>query len=325
MFPFLMIFVLIAGAIILIFFFQFSEQFKSSGEAVNKATILRNIDQNLAAFSLPNNAFNPKIDLGLKSEIEVGCFNKQTNLTFQDKILKSQKMIVSPAILKGKTIQAWTLSWDYPFKVGNFYYLIPGKGEPRGVSIFIKTLPTDINRERKKFIDDFKFFKFTPTDRTSFNNAPSTDKKIAIILDSTLPNGYGINTKVVRIDFDQDLIPREVEVFRGSDPEYSTPYLGNAMALAVIFSSSEDNYNCIRDQAIERLKDIISIYKKKIDLLRTKLDSSCTNSINGVLVRLTTMENSLSNPNTMNLDIAKQLEEGNKGLRKINCPELYLQ
>ena len=165
MFPFLLIFVLITGAIILIFFFQFGTDIQSSSEKVNKLTILKNIDQQLAAFSFPNNALNPNIDLGIKSEIKIECSDMQTNLIFGDKILKSNKLITSPITIKGRSIQAWTLSWDYPFKIDNFYYLILGSSESQNVKIFIKEpqFPNNggcnaICEEQKEFIGNFKFF-----------------------------------------------------------------------------------------------------------------------------------------------------------------------
>ena len=186
MFPFLLIFVMIAGAIILFFFFQFGIDLSSTSGKINKLTVLKNIDQQLAAFSFQNNALS-NIELGMKSEIKIDCSfvngKPQTNLSFDEKSLKSQKIIVAPVVLEGKNIQAWTRSWNYPFKVENVYYILPGVGELKNVKLYIQQIPPEIrelNKELKEFIQSINKMPSTPISRLSEINAPYTDKKLVI-------------------------------------------------------------------------------------------------------------------------------------------------
>ena len=86
MFPFLMIFVLIAGAIFIFFFFNFGTDILNISGKLNKGQTLKNLDQQLAAFSLASNAFN-ELSLGLKANIKTECKSdgstKKINLIFE--------------------------------------------------------------------------------------------------------------------------------------------------------------------------------------------------------------------------------------------------
>lgn len=327
-FPFLLIFVIIAGAIILTYFFTFGKDILSGSEKVNKLSVLKNIDQQLAAFSLSENALNEKMNLGIKSEIKIGC-SQLTNLTFKEQTLKSQKLIVSPVILTGREIKAWTLSWNYPFKIENMYYLFPSEGATRNVQFFYKdslTLPN----EAKKFLNDFRLPINKISNLVSIP-AATTDKKIVFILDSSTIPTPSNNIRYVKIDFNQGLSTRKVEV---KDQEFflETSYLSNPMALAAAFSFSDSEYRCIEKLAFSRLKTITSIYKEKINLIKSKLDHKCNiadynalyDGSTGLLVDLEKLETDL-NANPSLLSSAQRINDKNKELSNQNCPSLYFQ
>ncbi len=327
MFPFLLIFVMIAGAIILMFFFQFGTDLLSTSEKINKLTVLKNIDQQLA-FLFQNNALS-NIELGMKSKITVDCSivngKPQTNLSFDERSLKSQKIIVAPITLEGKTIRAWTRSWNYPFKIENIYYLLPGLGELKNIKIYLQQLPPDkiaSNKELKEFIQGLNEIPLLPMTTFAQITAPQTDKKLVILLDKTIPFPATIesNTRIIRIDFSQPLESRQVER-REQGNTFITPYLGEELALALLFSRSTQTYECIEQQARTRLFDIITLYEKKQELLRC--DQQDYTGIQDLLGELKKIAN---NPrdSTNNLEAFKTLEEINKEFRKINCPELYL-
>ncbi len=314
MFPFLLIFVMIAGAIILFFFFQFGTDIRVSSEKVNKVSVLKSIDQQLAAFSLPNNALNSNVDLGIKSKISVNCkitnSNSQTELVFDDKTLISQKLVVSPILLEAKSLQAWTLSWDYPFKVANFYYLIPSIGESKNTAISIIT-PATQNNEQKEFIKNFKF---------PLSTGSSQDKKIVFLLDPSNPLTFS-NARVVKIDFTQDIGTRKVEVYEQGLKIIDASYLGDPLALAAAFSRTKEDYECIEKQAFLRLKDIVELYKEKINLLKQKYPlAECDYSgIENYLSELNSLTEGNINQNTFT-----RLEQANNQMRLTNCAPLYL-
>lgn len=321
-FPFLLIFVIIAGSLILIFFFSFGSDILSTSEKVSKLSVIKNIDQQLAAFSLADNAIST-INLGRKSEIISDCSNTQTTISFQEKTLKSQKLVLSPIKIQGKSIQAWTLSWNYPFKVTNFYYIIPVEDASKRVVFFYKE-PSSFTPEAKKFIDDFKF----PIHKVSDGiNTASSDQKIIFQLHSDEPRPeVQRNTKIVKIDFNNPQENRKVKVCDESACYNDKKYLGNPLAIAAALSKTEQEYDCIEKQARNRLKDIVLLYTKKLELLLSKINrNECdTSSYNSISNYLTELDN-IANNNPTDLKAAKNLEELNKDLRLTNCPQLYLQ
>jgi len=325
MFPFLLIFVVIAGAFILIFFFQFGTDLQISSSTVNKLTVLKNIDQQLAAFALPGNALNSNINLGTKADVDITCEIKnakpQTKLAYQDKAIPSQKLIVSPIKLQARTIQAWTLSWDYPFKVDNFYYIIPGIGETKNVKIFIKD-PPSLNEDQANFI---KNFKFQDLQISSYNSIPNSDKKIVFILDPSPANFFNKpNTKTVKVDFTQAIGTRKVKVYEDTVQVLETDYLGDPLVLAAAFARSKGDYKCIEKQAKNRLNDIIKIYNEKLIFLTSNhyLNTIANrDQCSTIYSRLTSqISNLVTNPDNVDLIV-----NSNKQLIQLNCPELYLQ
>ena len=89
------------------------------------------------------------------------------------------------------------------------------------------------------------------------------------------------------------------------------------------FSSSEQDYECIKEQAISRLNNIVSLYEKKVDLLKQKADSNDFCDYTGILDQLAELKK--ASEQEFDLNAAKELEDRNKQLKKSNCPELYLQ
>jgi len=317
-FPFLLIFIIIAGSIILIFFFSFGSDIFQTSAKINKLTVLKNIDQQLAAFSLPSNAV-ATIDLGIKAEITTTCSSSLTKFTFQDKTINSQKIIISPIKIKARSLKAWTLSWDYPFKIDNFYYLFPREAL-REVKLFYKESPDyNTNPEAKKFIDDFKI-NIQKIQNINDVQAPTTDKKILFLLSSQESTPNSNNIRIVKIGFNQDLSTRKIEVFEQGSLLLTTNYLGSPLALAAAFSP--ENYECIKNQALTRLNNIVSLYEHKVNLLEGSphIDHViCKYSEpGGIRDNLEQLKDPLNNPSA-----AQELQDINKNFRLRNCPQLY--
>src|SRR3989338_1145030 len=113
MFPFVIMFVMIAGAIILFFFFGFAKNIKKQGDTVNDLEIVNLIEKNLDSFTLAENSYKniPHNGLPPKAEISVSCLdNKKTRIKLKDSYRDTVKLIVAPTVLKEKQISAWTLA-----------------------------------------------------------------------------------------------------------------------------------------------------------------------------------------------------------------------
>src|SRR3989344_2527074 len=118
-FAFKYILVLVAGSIILLFFVRFAFMHAKTSENIGSVKGVTSLNDNLDAFAISPNA-DTTINLGYDADFKFDCGNIVAG---NSQPIRSNKIIFSPKELKGKQIDAWTLAWRFPFKVGNFYYL----------------------------------------------------------------------------------------------------------------------------------------------------------------------------------------------------------
>ena len=78
--------------------------------------MIYNLDDQLNALSTSQKSNKP---LNIKQELRFDC----ENLNSLDFTKSTEKIIFAPTILKDKQIQAWTLSWEFPFRIANLFYL----------------------------------------------------------------------------------------------------------------------------------------------------------------------------------------------------------
>lgn len=91
-------------------------------------------------------------------------------------------------------------------------------------------------------------------------------------------------------------------------------YESDEILLLAIFSKDFNQFNCLKQKAVEKLKFIASLYQKKAAYLRSKTSPNCALSYSQLI-------NSLESFKT-NLDKGV-IETQNKELRNNNCPTLY--
>ncbi|MBU2634489.1 MAG: hypothetical protein KJ674_04560, partial [Nanoarchaeota archaeon] len=113
------IFVIIVGALILLFFVGFTIKYKDLQEQKQEIILLNNFDDALK--SLERSSFTTSTNLNLIKEVKVSCdenvfINTQetSNLLFSDEKLKNKILI-------------WYQPYELPFFITNFYYLIDDK------------------------------------------------------------------------------------------------------------------------------------------------------------------------------------------------------
>ncbi len=281
-FPFLLVFIMIAGAIILLFFITFGKDIFSFSDKLSKGTIIKNLDQQLAAFSLPENSGNNLIDLGKESKISMECrpysqnnifaanisfLNKNNNI---ESTLKSQKLILAPDILQGKFLKVWTLSWNYPFKIDNLYFFT----DERVIFYFVQD--PNFNQGEQEFYDNFP----QNMNKVPYSNTQTfsiKDKKILVLIDDINTN---INPYKSRLSnkYNIVLIDKTNNKVKICEPSRCKEWLslGNTLDYAAIFSKSIEEYDCIRNYAInQRLSFISEIYNEKITKLQAKAPVNC--------------------------------------------------
>lgn len=251
------IFVLIAGAIILIAVFGFLSHQKKATQLKVADTLLKDIEA-LATGTSALKEGAQQITLP-KTEIEIICTEDcsctintgQTSKDFRD------KQIFAPQTLSGLNAVFWAKSWDVPFRATNFlyitdksakyYFVYINEAESQSLKQKIEQLlPAGINTE---FISpqeigelkaDFDQSKFI------FLNTPIQEPG----------KNFGKNTRIITLT--DALI-----TFWENKEAKSVGYITDAELFGAIFADNFQLYSCNMEKAKKRLKFIANIYKER--------------------------------------------------------------
>lgn len=114
------IFVAVAGAIILMFFFGFAVKYKDMQEKKTEIIMLNNLDAALT--NLQGSSFTTSTSIDLPLDINVNCDAKGFNI-FINQRNEVEHLLASERKLS-KKMHVWYQPYKIPFTAANFYYLI---------------------------------------------------------------------------------------------------------------------------------------------------------------------------------------------------------
>ena len=269
------IFVIIAGAIIFLFFINIVNKQREFSEMRASGTIVTNLDSILTGAQISTNTINviemPKLEIGF-----------ECNRYFVGPAPKSTKgnVIFAPGLLKGKEVITWTKEWNMPYRVTNFLYItdpelryiIINNSQNLGQTLFDE-LPDEMNKE---VID--------PNELKNLKNKNNYKVKFIFlggetVLNNPLTNGLeklkrtddeditAIN--ITTLDEDSSIIPTTgTIVFLKKDnnrwePELETHYLNKESFYGAIFAEDRDMYNCVMKKAFKKLNLVTTIYLER--------------------------------------------------------------
>lgn len=313
MFPFVMMFVLIAGAIIIVFFFGFAKSVKTQGDFVNDLQVANLLERKLDSFTLAKNARNI-FELPRISEVDIECRNGKTSIVVGESKRESFKLINAPRSFDNRRLIAWTLAWEYPFKIDNFYYLadnnvrfyfesVGGAGDMR--NIIYNNLPTP----------PFTKFDRLPRNSLELNQA---DKNIVVYYNNRPSDAVFLSSKAKVIQV--DIANNKVAFYRNDgNKDGEAEFFGLPMLYAAIFSEDFQEYECIKDMAHERLKTMAAIYRLKAGNIRSSSECKIIfNLIGGKLANNDFTEDPIGS------EFNSELSSLNQRLKGNGCPPLYL-
>jgi len=318
------IFVLIAGAIILLFFVGIAFKQKAISETGLSATVANQLATILTGARLATSSTEPlgipEIDINFvcdKEGVSEFIINKKSARPL------TTEVFFAPDLLRGPgELRAWALPFQAPFKITNFLYLTSKKARyifvpssnSKAREIFYELpdeinkelLPTseiqDLNNDKVKFI----FFGQSPSVPITLEDMPDKDVT-AIVIGSNKIDFY----KKQRLSFVQ---------------EGSSFYLNNEMLYAAIFTENLESYECNLKKAFSSFKLVAEIYaareQKLIDSPRAGCDiyyQGYTTQLKNAIQNCDQNTNSCSNLNS----IISKIEDNNQILKQKSCPLLY--
>lgn len=332
------IFILIAGAIILAFFFSVVAKQKSLSEQKISITLSANIE---AVFS---GAIESKGTAQLlsvpKDGIVFGCSEGcDCNFWIGDKATSFRdKVIFAPELVIGQDAVAWSNEWKLPFRVTNFLYItnpnvkyyvvyIPGTNSERLFDRINQTIPPGLNIQVLTDLDvsGIPYEGFQET-KFVFLDVPDSDVNLAgLDRDFRKKSVSAVNIHQNTVTF-YEKEPGELYFTSGT-----SPFVGEALMFASIFSADKQMYDCGLQAAFSKLNHVAQVIYGRARLIQQNLSMTkpeCVYVLDdfNTLIELsggfsTGAEFSQKIPGLA--AAANAIAKENRNLILLSCPEIY--
>ena len=285
------ILILIAGALIFLFFFSIINWAKDSSDQGISLKIARNLDAILTGASIPRDTAEV-IDNIPFERIEFSCGSYHVDKSPNSRAI-TNKIIFAPTRLEDGMMVTWSYAWDVPFRVTNFllvssqrvrYIFITNNGANELFQRLNETFPTDLD---SKFYVNPASIAFD-----DYNNF-----KVRLIYINTGPNDAHIDANYFKRMGAEDVTALkitptsdsggEVVFYRKTEPSVNpafrcylrgdalpclgstSKYFGYASLLGAIFSENPEDYECNMEKAFDRLGNVAEIYRLRAMDLET--------------------------------------------------------
>ncbi len=289
------IFVLVAGAVIFIFFMNIVNKQREYSEIKTSGIITTNLESILIGAQISTDTVNivdiPKVDIGFEcNRYFIGSIPKQTK----------GNVIFAPGLLKGKQLITWALDWSVPFRVTNFLYLtdpmvryvVVYDGGSEGTDY--SGLATEIDEELPKEMNK----ELLPQNQlVSFKNKNNYKVKFIFLSDSginafdsllnelgDMPNGDVTAIQLIDIENPSSVHPTGTLKFFNNQNgvwdvedeggQEETFYLKKESLFGAIFAENLEMYNCVMKKAFKKLNLVSKVYHGRSTALKDGLYSS---------------------------------------------------
>jgi len=286
------IFVIIAGAIILLFFIGIINKQKQVSDLQISAIISGDLDAIFTGAKISTGTVNI-IDIP-RGVVEFECNKYRVGGVSKDIV---DKIVFTPDLIKGNKMITWALRWDVPYKATNFLFLTSPQvryviiNESSFAKDMLDMLPDEeFNKDGKRTTDEIKDLNNYRVRFVFFDQEP---------VDSMLAKLDGMkDSHVTAINVIKDINSLEkgtIKFYQKNDDvwEFSgdSVYLKKESVIGAIYSSDVLMYNCSMQKAFKKLNLVNHIYKER----SIKLDSfygadSCAAIHQDAIIRLTTIE-----------------------------------
>lgn len=309
------IFVVVAGSLILLFFVRFAfQQTQIFGEK-GSVELISSLEDQLEAFSISEKS-SKLVSLGYNTDLEIDCerivnenIPKRTNL-----------IIFSPSKLSGKSISAWTRSWEFPYQISNVFYLT--NENSRYLLVYDKDSFEKVSNFN--FPSSFNLQKIN-LDNLNLDDLAANTKNLQnlnliyftkIQRPTEIFNKFSKNINLVEIN----LKDNEIKIFKKDGTVTYSYFLEESILFGAIFGP--ENFNCIKDKALAKLNLVTEVYSQKASYLSLKTTNQlCKAKYYEISNTLDTFKGADSKQ--ILYDLKDKIKTQNKGLEKNACSQIY--
>lgn len=292
------IFVLIVGAVILLFFLMIITRQKTVSNQRLASDVLADMELILTGQGVSVG----REDLVAVPEIQLTFTCDEYGMMEMTRRF-GNAIVFSPNSLQTEQLLTWTQAWDIPFKVSNFlyltsptvrYYLIFDQTNPDAETLAAElnnSLPEKMDKilietQQIMVIEDegsggvrFVYLLLpegtNPTMPTGFRDRD--DKEVSALVIRKDPGSEDVYHGGSMLDFYKKQGSAFVRDSSESGVEGMYPAMGKEAVYGAIFSDDFDLYECSMEKAIRRLKYIAMIYNRRTtDLLITAMPRCAT-------------------------------------------------
>lgn len=321
------LFVLVAGAAILLFFTVIVVKQKSVSESSTKATVLKSIEAIITGAGVSTGTTN-KIDIP-NSNIEVSCGRVSLggiSRQYQNLVL------FAPSLIKGDKLITQTLDFSVPYRAMNFLYITSPQlryiiiGNSELAYEVNKSLPSELSKDFYQYPQQIKNSNNYKVRFIVFENMADFPKALSNMPDSD----------VTAIKVDSDNEKGTIEFYQKNGASWlrkgTSSYIGKSSLIGAIYTDTLDSYECDMQNAFSRLNLVTKIYIERTKKLIEKVAVSsrqvqCYEFYNialGHLNRIFAASSTFTKENAEDIaDAAKSLDSENKNAQLYSCTLIY--
>lgn len=322
------IFVLVAGAAILLFFTSVVVKQKSVGEISTKTTVLKSIEAIIAGASVTIDTTKPESIPN--SNIEFGC-NKVSISGGAETVSKQYQNLIlfAPSLIKGDKFTWQTMAFSTPYRATNLLFIT--SPQLRYIIIGSNALASEINKSlpvelKKEFYQSFPEIKNSNNYKVRF--VVSQDDMIGFpkALEK-MPD-----SDVTAIKFNGDIEKGNIEFWQKDGTSWSSKgssfYMGKSSLIGAVYTDSLGVYECNMQNVFSRLNLVTKIYTERTNkLLQKVVNRDCNQFYNNALASLNSIFTASLKFDKQNLDTisgaSKLLSDDNKNAQTYSCPLIY--
>ncbi len=265
------IFILLVGALILVFFVAIVNQQQKVSSLKIAFQVREKMDAILAGSAAGPIERTERIEIP-KLEITSDCDNFY--LSGEAVALPiTIRPVFAPELIRGDAILLWSQDWSVPFAVSNFLYVT----SPEVRYIFVDT--GAFARRTYSELPDTIFKELVPPEGLG-NLTDKNNYKIRFIFFNAEPIAIsqGIRTDpqdITAINIKgSTTLSGDIDFYKGRPFTKigSTKYLGAASLYGAIFSENPETYNCLMSKGLKKLGLVADLYLKRSEAIQNDLD-----------------------------------------------------
>lgn len=324
------IFVLVAGAAIILFFTIVVIKQKNVSESSSKATMLKSIQSIITGASVSTDTTKtidlPNADIAIScNKIAIGGISNQY-----------QKLILfAPGLIKGGKLITQTSAFSAPYRAANLLYMTSDR--VRYIIIGDNDIAKEVNRSLPS---DLRKDFYKPGDANKIKNENNYKAKFVISeLDISSLNNVAMkfekmqDTDVTAVKISGDLSKGSIEFYQKNKDKFSriaeSRYITKSSLIGAVYSDTPEAYECNMQNAFSRLNLVTKIYIERTNRLMGErvLQAQCAQFYSNALGNLNSILSASLNFDASKIgDItsaANSLGSENKNAQIYSCTSIY--